>query len=542
MAKGIRSRIGEVASAACGGPFEAARISGEGRSCGEGETGSPKRSRPRRPRRARLFSKSALFCMAAYCCVLVLDALSPFLGLAEVGGGSGITYYEIFMVGIDLVFAFFSTHAFRLLSSGRFLTAMALLGTAGLAAESVLAVLDASAALPLPAHLLCALATALVTSVFSIKCLLLLIREKLSAIVTALICCYLISVLFSMGFQFAGVSFVAVAAVVPALCLAFVQSAQKLQGVSASGSGGLCAPASADASYSRAQSLIPARPLATLALIVLVSAFVRSMTAAASAGGTLSYIGAAAAAAITALAVRGNRIASRFRFLYDMALFTMMAALFLLAQQAGPILLAADVAATASYVFFCLFYTTLLCSICQRYRLDPVWIFGLTHAITGLAFSLGTSLAGFAGGLPPFDVAICCFAAAILLALAFTLLLTAQDLRTSWGTVREEPSAEPPIARFYYSLADTCLHLSQQYGLTPREEEVLLLLAQRKTAPDIEAELFISNSTVKTHRRSIYRKLGVRTKDELLAMVGHPAVRASADRLGTPDVKSSSTP
>ena len=55
------------------------------------------------------------------------------------------------------------------------------------------------------------------------------------------------------------------------------------------------------------------------------------------------------------------------------------------------------------------------------------------------------------------------------------------------------------------------------------EEEVLVLLAQRKTIPDIEAELFISNSTAKAHCKGIYRKLGVHKREELLRLVGHPS-------------------
>ena len=58
-------------------------------------------------------------------------------------------------------------------------------------------------------------------------------------------------------------------------------------------------------------------------------------------------------------------------------------------------------------------------------------------------------------------------------------------------------------------LANRCQELARSYGLSPREEEVLLLLAQRKTVGSIERELFIANGTVKTHIRHIYRKLDI---------------------------------
>jgi two-component system nitrate/nitrite response regulator NarL len=45
--------------------------------------------------------------------------------------------------------------------------------------------------------------------------------------------------------------------------------------------------------------------------------------------------------------------------------------------------------------------------------------------------------------------------------------------------------------------------------LTPREQEVLRLVAEGQSAPDIAARLYIETSTVKTHLQNIYEKLGV---------------------------------
>ena len=142
-------------------------------------------------------------------------------------------------------------------------------------------------------------------------------------------------------------------------------------------------------------------------------------------------------------------------------------------------------------------------------------------------FCLGGLFGSAFSGATPYTVAITAFFLAAILAAASNLLLTDYDYRTSWGTIR--PSAEhDSIAIFYGSLPATCDAISQQYGLTPREEEVLILLAQRKSVADIEAELFISNPTAKTHVRNIYRKLGIHKRAELLAMVGHPSTASAA--------------
>ena len=69
-------------------------------------------------------------------------------------------------------------------------------------------------------------------------------------------------------------------------------------------------------------------------------------------------------------------------------------------------------------------------------------------------------------------------------------------------------------------LANRCQELARSYGLSPREEEVLLLLAQRKTVGSIERELFIANGTAKTHIRHIYRKLDIHSRDELSDLLG----------------------
>lgn len=51
--------------------------------------------------------------------------------------------------------------------------------------------------------------------------------------------------------------------------------------------------------------------------------------------------------------------------------------------------------------------------------------------------------------------------------------------------------------------------------LTPREREVMALVATGRTSKEVGAELGISSRTVETHRESVMKKLGIRSVAEL---------------------------
>lgn len=56
------------------------------------------------------------------------------------------------------------------------------------------------------------------------------------------------------------------------------------------------------------------------------------------------------------------------------------------------------------------------------------------------------------------------------------------------------------------------------YGISPRERDVLSLWIAGRGMKYIENELFISESTVKSHLRSIYRKCGTHNRDETISL------------------------
>lgn len=56
------------------------------------------------------------------------------------------------------------------------------------------------------------------------------------------------------------------------------------------------------------------------------------------------------------------------------------------------------------------------------------------------------------------------------------------------------------------------------FSLTKRESEILTLLVKNLQNQEIAAALYLSESTVKTHLKSIFRKLGVRNRTEALSL------------------------
>ena len=61
--------------------------------------------------------------------------------------------------------------------------------------------------------------------------------------------------------------------------------------------------------------------------------------------------------------------------------------------------------------------------------------------------------------------------------------------------------------------------MSEECGLSERQYEVLMLVAQGRNAKYIEQALTISLSTAQTHIRNIYRKTGVHSRQELLDLI-----------------------
>ena len=224
---------------------------------------------------------------------------------------------------------------------------------------------------------------------------------------------------------------------------------------------------------------------------------------------------AIAALTVVAFSLFGGKVI-KLKGLYNLSL--LCAELALLAASLGAMgYLAAGALNGVAYAFFAVFCFAVYCAICLRHRLDPIRIFAIAIAcecfasIAGIQFCMVARDAGI-------DLGTILVFLSALLAVTFLFLFSDAQYRSDWGTKRSRPSVDSVI-KYYYTLPDVCMALAKQYGLSKREETVLQLLAQKKTASDIATELFISIPTVKTHTQSIYRKFDIHSRAELLALL-----------------------
>ena len=115
-------------------------------------------------------------------------------------------------------------------------------------------------------------------------------------------------------------------------------------------------------------------------------------------------------------------------------------------------------------------------------------------------------------------------AAFFLFSIAFLVYKIARMGWTPTGQrqVAREENAVAPEPEGRDAFARTCEVLARRYDLSAREREVMELVARGNSARWIAESLCVSTSTVQTHSKSIYRKLGIHSKQELIQLVnGH---------------------
>lgn len=224
-----------------------------------------------------------------------------------------------------------------------------------------------------------------------------------------------------------------------------------------------------------------------------------------------------------AVSARGKRF--NFGGIYRVALPLMIAALLfvpslkIFGSAAGGFCVAAGYTAQSILVM------VVLTNLCYRYGASALWLFGIERGVRQIAMLAGRAVQNQATHLESFGIdgaMLISMLSVIAIVSATMIFMSERGLSSTWGAKLPEDGepGQPSASRTRHELSSRVAQVARTYKLSAREEEVLLLLAQRKTVGVIERELFIANGTAKAHVRHIYQKLDIHTRQELFDMVG----------------------
>ena len=151
---------------------------------------------------------------------------------------------------------------------------------------------------------------------------------------------------------------------------------------------------------------------------------------------------------------------------------------------------------------------------------------GCRPAVCYLAFVVGLVAAGTSGGPLGYLVAGSAFESSFVLVsgvssmvVGFVSLTLVLNLGMGEAPAANAIVAADDLADEIDALASNCALVADECGLTPRERDVLAVLAHGYDVARVQEELCISEGTALTHKRHIYQKLDVHTRAELLDRV-----------------------
>lgn len=186
--------------------------------------------------------------------------------------------------------------------------------------------------------------------------------------------------------------------------------------------------------------------------------------------------------------------------------------------------------ALAGYFCFEIVSWVMLSDMSFRFDVPPFRAYGFGRCAVSGGVLLGSLLTSWLAGnmelTAEFRFAVACLMTFAAIA-TYTFTLTERDIarvhRRSMdryregGVERNDAAIEMP--RGALTLEDKVDIVAEEHGISGRALEVMLLLAQGRTATRIEQELYISRGTVNTYSHRLYQKLGVHSRQELLDLI-----------------------
>ena len=173
-----------------------------------------------------------------------------------------------------------------------------------------------------------------------------------------------------------------------------------------------------------------------------------------------------------------------------------------------------------SFNAFNIFIMLIFANIAYRYGVSALWLFGIERGIRALTmvgsryFSelvlTNSTINQTFQTINPIIVTI------LLIAFSY-LVINQQAKKDDWGLISSKKVITDPHMLERARIAALVDDASETYQLTPRQTEVFELLIKGKSINEIQTILVIAKGTAKAHLSNIYQKVGVSSKEELLA-------------------------
>ncbi len=285
------------------------------------------------------------------------------------------------------------------------------------------------------------------------------------------------------------------------------------------------APGSSQGQHAPVSYPVPWKLVVLMALAGFASGFAGSLLVDIDGVGAVHRVMATAlfgAALLVAFVVRAGEVDVRCLAWVTLPVAVVSFALIPLASQQAGLLVSFLV--KFSYVAFALFVLLMLANVCHRCDIPSARVFAAGRAASEAAMFAGILLRRWMRAQGVLDVSEMLWLVALigLVAVVGCVLIwhSERSVTSDWGVCGIDAASGLVVRTPREQLLERVEALSAERGLTPREREILALIAQGEEAPAIEGELFLSHNTLKTHLRHIYAKLGVHTRAEALELLG----------------------
>ena len=177
---------------------------------------------------------------------------------------------------------------------------------------------------------------------------------------------------------------------------------------------------------------------------------------------------------------------------------------------------------STSYVLANTFFTLLLYDIVKRMGIVVIALFGIKNAMQVFVIAGDTLASALQASSLSSETQTIVLSLAVVgaITVATFLLFSERELTTKWGVSLLDAGSLGEQSRREELVSARCDEVSRASRLSPREDEVLRLLAKEKTTHEIACELGIAEGTAKAHVSHIYEKTGTNGRCELNELLG----------------------